>query len=80
MKKLFNGLTINELVPTYDYRLPIDIFNLGSSNGESTELAVEIDRFKRLVRSSETTFDRNATELDVFQWLAKSYLLDLTPA
>ena len=43
------------------------------------ELAVEIDRFKRLVRSSETTFDRNATAFDVLQWLAKSHLLDSTP-
>ncbi|CAK8672207.1 unnamed protein product [Clavelina lepadiformis] len=42
------------------------------------ELAVEIDRFKRLVRSSETTFDRNATAFDVLQWLAKSHLLDST--
>ena len=37
-----------------------------------SELAVEIDRFKRLVRSSETTFD-------ILQWLAKSCLLDSTP-
>ena len=44
-----------------------------------SELAVEIDRFKRLVRSSETTLDRNATAFDVLQWLAKSCLLDLTP-
>ncbi|XP_076825141.1 uncharacterized protein LOC143470753 [Clavelina lepadiformis] len=42
------------------------------------ELAVEIDRFKRLVRSSETTFDRNATAFDVLHWLAKSHLLDST--
>ena len=40
---------------------------------------MEIDRFKRLVRSSETTFDRNATEFDVLQWLVKSCLLDSTP-
>ena len=44
-----------------------------------SELAVEIDRFKRLVRSSETTFDRNATAFDVLHWLAKSCLLDSTP-
>ena len=30
-----------------------------------SELAVEIDRFKRLVRSSKITFDRNATAFDV---------------
>ena len=40
---------------------------------------METDRFKRLVRSNETTFDGNATTFDVLQWLAKSYLLDLTP-
>ena len=44
-----------------------------------SELAVEIDRFKRLVRSSKTTFDCNATAFDVLQWLAKSCLLDSTP-
>ena len=27
--------------------------------------AIEIDRFKRLVCSSETTFDRNATAFDI---------------
>ena len=43
-----------------------------------SELAVEIDRFKRLVRS-ETTFGRNATAFDVLQWLAKSCLLDSAP-
>ena len=44
-----------------------------------SELAVEIDRFKRLVRSSETTFYRNATAFDVLRWLAKSCVLDSTP-
>ena len=47
--------------------------------GESTELAVEINRFKKLVQISETTFDRNATAFDVLQWLAKSCLLGLAP-
>ena len=40
---------------------------------------MEVERFKRLVQSSETSFDRNATEFDVLQWLAKSCLLDSTP-
>ena len=40
---------------------------------------MEVDRFKRLVQSSETTLDRNATAFDVLQWLAKSCLLDSTP-
>ena len=44
-----------------------------------SELVVEIDKFKRLVQSSETTFDRNAIAFDVLQWLAKSCLFDLTP-
>ena len=38
----------------------------------STELAEEIGKFKRLVRSSDTTFDPNAKAFDVLQWLAKS--------
>ena len=46
---------------------------------ESIELAVETDRFQRLVRTSETTFDRNATALVVLLWLAKSCLLDSSP-
>ena len=44
-----------------------------------SELDVEIDRFKRLVQSNETTFYRNAIAFDVLQWLAKSCLLDSTP-
>ena len=38
-------------------------------------LAVKIDRFKRLVRIGETTFDRNATAFDVLQCLAKNAYL-----
>ena len=40
---------------------------------------METDKWKTLVRSSETTFDRNARAFDVLQRLAKSYLLDSTP-
>ena len=41
---------------------------------------MEIDRYNsRLVLSSETTFDRNATAFDVLQRLAKPCLLDSTP-
>ena len=40
---------------------------------------MEIDVYKRLVRSSETTFDRNATAFGVLQWFAKSCSLDSTP-
>ena len=40
-----------------------------------SELAVEIDRFRRLVQSSETAFDRNATAFDVLQCLAKLCVL-----
>ena len=39
------------------------------------KLATKIDRFKRLVRCSKTTFDRNATAFEILQWLAKSHLL-----
>ena len=40
---------------------------------------MKIDRFKRLMRSSATMFDRIATAIDVLQWLAKSCLHDSTP-
>ena len=44
-----------------------------------SELIVEIDRFKRLVRRNGTTFERNATAIDVLQWLTNCRLLDSTP-
>ena len=43
-----------------------------------SELIVEIDRFKRLVRSSGTTFERSATAIDVIQRLTNC-LLNSTP-
>ena len=43
-----------------------------------SELAVKINRFKRLVQSSETMLDRNARAFGVLQWLAKLCLLDST--
>ena len=39
---------------------------------------MEIDGFKRLVRSSGTTFESSAIAIEVLQWLTKC-LLDLTP-
>ena len=39
-----------------------------------SELIVEIDRFKRLVRSSGTTFERSATAIDVSSWLTNCRL------
>ena len=37
--------------------------------------AAEVDRFKRLVRSSETTFDRNATSLTIKRGITASLIL-----
>ena len=48
----------------------IDLFYC-FSDGESTEFAMEIDRFTRLVCSSETTFDCNATVFDVLLFSVK---------
>ena len=39
-----------------------------------SELIVEIDRFKRLVQSSGTTFERSATAIDVSSWLTNCRL------
>jgi len=44
-----------------------------------SELIVEIDRSKPLVRSSSTTFECSATAIDVSQWLTCCRLLDSTP-
>jgi len=50
--------------------------NALKSKYEDEILIVEIDRFKRLVRSSGTTFERSATAIDVLQWLTCCCLLD----
>jgi len=44
-----------------------------------SELPIEIERFKRLVQSSGSAFQRNATALDVLQWLTERRLRDSTP-
>ena len=45
--------------------------NAFKSTYDFSELAVKIDKFKRLVRSSEITFNRSATAFDALQCLAK---------
>jgi len=43
-----------------------------------SELPAEIERFKRLVQSSDSTFQSNATALNVLQWLTEVRLRDFT--
>jgi len=43
-----------------------------------SELIMKTGRFKRLVRSSGTTFESSATAIDVLQWLT-CHLLDSNP-
>jgi len=42
-------------------------------------LPVEIERFKRVVQSSGSTFQSNAATLDMLQWLTERRLRDSTP-
>jgi len=43
-----------------------------------SELPVEIERFRRLIQSSGSTFQHNATALDMLQWLTERRLRDST--
>jgi len=53
--------------------------NIYEDEIDFSELIVEIDKFKRLVRSGGTTFERDATAIHVLQWLTNCQLLDSTP-
>ena len=77
---LFGFLNPHTLLQSKSHEGFSDAFKITNDDEvDFSELAVEIDRFKRLVLNSETTFDRNATALDVLQWLVKSCLLNSTP-
>ena len=52
--------------------------NTYSDDVNFSELTYEIARFKRLVQSSGTAFQSDATALDVLQWLTKYRLCEST--
>ena len=52
--------------------------NIYSNDVNFSELTYEIARFKRLVQSSGTAFQSDATALDVLQWLTKYRLCEST--
>ena len=80
LNDMFGFLNPHTLLQSESHKVFSDAFKITYDDEvDFSELAVEIDRFKRLVLSSETTFDRNATAFDVLQWLVKSCLLDSTP-
>ena len=81
LNDIFGFLNPHTLLQSESHEVFSDAFEKITYDDEVdfSELAVEIDRFKRLVLSSETTFDRNATAFDVLQWLENSCLLDSTP-
>ena len=80
LNDMFGFLNPHTLLQSKSHEVFSDAFKITYDDKmDFSELAVEIDRFKRLVLSRETTFDRNATEFDVLQWLVKSCLLDSTP-
>ena len=53
--------------------------NIYADNVNFSELTYEIARFNRLVQSSGTAFQSDATALDVVQWLTKYRLCKSTP-
>ena len=53
--------------------------NIYADEVNFSELTYEIARFKRLVQSSGTAFQSDATALDVLQWLTKYRLGESTP-
>lgn len=53
--------------------------NIYANDVDFSELSVEIARFNRLVKCSGTTFQSDATALDVLQWLTKRHLCESTP-
>ena len=82
LNDMFGFLNPHTLLKSESHEVFSYIFKITDDNEvDFLELTVEIDRFKRLVLSSETTFDRNATAFDVLQWFVglKSCLLDSTP-
>ena len=52
--------------------------NIYADDVNFSELTYEIARFKRLVQSSGTVFQSDATALDVLQWLTKYRLCEST--
>jgi len=89
-ERRFSG--INELNETFSLSNPHTLLQ-SDNNGvdmikfttmyvdevDLSKLPVEIERFKRLVQSSGSTFQSNATALDVLQWLSERELRDSTP-
>ena len=53
--------------------------NIYADDVNFSELTYEIARFNRLVQSSDTAFQSDATALDVLQWLTKYLLRESTP-
>ena len=80
LNNMFGFLNPHVLLQSKNFKGFTNAFKSTYNNeADLSELAAEIDRFKMLVQSSETTFNHNATAFDVLQWLAKSCLLDSTP-
>ena len=81
-KKRFNGITqlndmfaffnSHELLQNKNHETCLNgLKSILEDEFDFSKLIVETDRFKRLVRSSSTTFERSATAIDVSQWLTK---------
>ena len=72
LNKIFGFLNPHALLRSKNIEEVINKFkNIYADDVNFSELTNEIARFNRLVQSSGTAFQSDATALDVLQWLTK---------
>ena len=80
LNKVFGFLNPHALLRSENIEKVINKFkNINVDNVNFSKLTNEIARFNRLVQSSGTAFQSDATALDVLQWLTKYRLCESTP-
>ena len=80
LNKVFGFLNPHSLLRSENIEEDMNKFkNIYADDVNFSELTHEIARFKRLVQSSGTAFQSDATALDVLQWLNKYRLCESTP-
>ena len=80
LNKVFGFLNPHALLQSGNIEEDMNKFkNIYAHDVNFSELTYEIARFNRLVQSSGTAFQSDATALDVLQWLTKYRLCESTP-
>ena len=80
LNEVFGFLNPHVLLRSENIEKDVNIFkNIYADDVNFSELTYEIARFNKLVQSSGTAFQSDATALDVLQWLTKYRLCELTP-